>query len=89
MHDAIAEADDKKDHHPMLRPKLDKEFSFNSEEDVDDEIRVEVDPVHRAVGRESWYQVSHNFIFVFGAISSSLYILACAHDWFFWGVHHE
>ena len=49
--------EDNKDFHPMLRPKLDSRFSFNTDERLDD-LRTEIDPVHKAVGREPWYQVS-------------------------------
>ena len=80
---------DKKDHHPMLRPKLDKEFSFNSEADAEEDLRVEIDPVHKAVGRESWYQVScfHFVVVVVGWLvgkkGKRKRLLACAHGFGF------
>jgi hypothetical protein len=47
---------ERKDSHPFLSHQLDKRFSFNSStEDVE---LIRKDPVHRAVERELWYQVS-------------------------------
>jgi hypothetical protein len=50
--------EEKKDHHPVLHTtsQLDSRFSFNN--DNSDSERVEIDPIHKAVGKESWYQVS-------------------------------
>jgi hypothetical protein len=47
--------EDKMDHHPLLKDKLDSRLSFASE---NGEEKVEVHAVHKAIGREAWYQVS-------------------------------
>lgn len=47
-----------KDHHPIVRDKLHSRFSFASD---NGEEKVEIDAVHKAVGREAWYQVSERF----------------------------
>lgn len=55
---AAYEEKKERDRHPLLHmtSKLDSRFSFNS--DMDDDVNIQVDPIHKAVGRESWYQVS-------------------------------
>jgi hypothetical protein len=55
---ATMQEEKKNDDHPLLHltSNLDSRFSLNS--DNSEEDTVEVDAVHKAVGRESWYQVS-------------------------------
>lgn len=55
--------------------KLDSRFSFNSEAGNDSNTAIQVDAIHRAVGREVWFHVSH-----FSRSSwEALFVVICWH----------